>query len=70
MTWWLQNKTPLLNKLTKAYHLDEKIHFPPDYLDEMLDVEAAVGLVQLRKYPAIIERRRKKAEWYDRNLEK
>ena len=70
LTWWLQHKTPLLNKLTKAYHLDEKIHFPPDYLDEMLDVEAAVGLVQLRKYPAIIERRRKKAKWYDQNLER
>jgi perosamine synthetase len=70
LTWWLQNKTPLLNKLTKAYHLDEKIHFPPDYQDEMLDVEAAVGLVQLRKYPAIIERRRKKAKWYDQNLER
>ena len=69
-TWWLQNKTPLLNRLTKAYHLDEKIHFPPDYLDEMMDVEAAVGLVQLRKYSRIIDGRIKKAKWYERNLEK
>ena len=28
-TWWLQEKTSFLNQLTKAYHLDEKIHFPP-----------------------------------------
>ena len=69
-TWWLQNKTPFLNRLTKAYHLDEKIHFPPDYLDEMMDVEAAVGLVQLRKYSRIIDGRIKKAKWYERNLEK
>ena len=27
-TWWLQNKTNLLSKFTKAYHLDNKVHFP------------------------------------------
>ena len=68
--WWLQEKTSLLNKLTKSYHLDDKIHFPPDYLDLMSDVEAAVGLVQLEKYEDIIESRRKKALWYDQNLER
>ena len=66
----IQNKTPFLNRLTKAYHLDEKIHFPPDYLDEMMDVEAAVGLVQLIYYSRIIDGRIKKAKWYERNLEK
>jgi len=70
LTWWLQEKTPLLNRLTKAYHLDDQIHFPPDYLDRMLDVEAAVGLAQLRKYPQIIQRRRDNALWYDRHLER
>lgn len=68
LTWWIQEKTPLLNKLTKSYHLDNKIHFPPDYLDKMLDVEAAIGLEQLKKYPEIIARRRKFAKWYDENL--
>jgi dTDP-4-amino-4,6-dideoxygalactose transaminase len=67
-TWWLQEKTPLLNRFTKAYHLDEKIHFPPDYLDKMLDVEAAVGLEQLVKYPKIIEHRRRKAKYYNQSL--
>jgi perosamine synthetase len=70
ITWWLQEKTVLLNKLTKSFHLDDKIHFPPDYLDKMLDIEAAVGLEQLKKYPEIIRRRRMNAEWYDKNLER
>ncbi len=70
LTWWLQEKTPLLNAFTKAYHLDEKIHFPPDYLDQMLDVEAAVGLAQLDRYDAIIANRRKNAAWYNQNFER
>jgi len=69
-TWWLQEKTPLLNRLTKAYHLDDQIRFPPDYCDKMLDVEAAVGAEQLKKYPEIIQHRRKLAHWYDKNLER
>jgi len=68
MTWWLQEKSSLLNRFTKSYHLDEKIHFPPDYLERMLDVEAAVGLVQLERYTSIIATRRKNAEYYDKHL--
>jgi perosamine synthetase len=70
LTWLLQEKTPFLNRLTKSYHLDDRIHFPPDYLDKMLDVEAAVGLSQLKKYPIIIENRKKIAKWYDMNLDR
>ncbi len=65
---WLQEETPLLNRLTKAYHLDEKIHFPPDYLDHMLAVEAQVGVVQLRKYPEILRRRQENARYYNEHL--
>jgi len=65
---WLQEETPLLDHLTKAYHLDEKIHFPPDYLDQMLDVEAQVGLAQLRKYPEIERKRQENACYYHENL--
>lgn len=68
ITWWLQEKTTFLNRLTKAYHLDDKIHFPPDYLDKMLEVEAAVGLEQLKKYPKIIARRRACARVFDEHL--
>ena len=69
-TWWLQEKTPLLNRLTRSYHLDERIVLPPDHLDRMLDVEAAVGLEQLRKYPQIIARHRANAAWFDAHLER
>nr|WP_320017306.1 DegT/DnrJ/EryC1/StrS family aminotransferase [uncultured Desulfobacter sp.] len=70
LTWLLQERTPFLNRLTKSYHLDDRIHFPPNYLDIMLNVEAAVGLQQLKKYPMIIENRRKRARWYDINLDR
>jgi perosamine synthetase len=68
ITRWLQEKTHLLNIFTKAYHLDEKIHFPPDYLDFMIDVEASVGLEQLKKYPDIISIRRKNAQLLNEKL--
>lgn len=68
LTWWLQEKTPLLNRFTKSYHLDGRIHFPPDHLDRMLAVEAAVGLEQLKKYPRIVQRRRENARYYDQHL--
>lgn len=68
LTWLMQEKTTILNKLTKAYHLDERICFPPDYLDKMLEVEAAVGIEQLKKYSIIIKNRREGAKWYNENL--
>jgi dTDP-4-amino-4,6-dideoxygalactose transaminase len=65
---WLQQETTLLDRLTKAYHLDEHIHFPPDYLDLMIELESKVGLAQLLKYPEIVRRRRENASYYDQNL--
>ena len=70
LVWWMQKKTPFLNKLNKAYHLDDKIHFPPDYKDMMLDIEASVGLAQLGKYDDIIQKRITKARWYQENLKR
>jgi len=67
---WLQESTPFLNRLTKAYHLDGKIHFPPDYLDQMLPVEARVGLEQLKKYPEILLNRQETVHLYDSQLRK
>jgi dTDP-4-amino-4,6-dideoxygalactose transaminase len=67
-TWWLQERTPLLNRLTRSYHLDERIHFPPDHLDRMLDVEAAVGIEQLRRYPSIVARHQTNAAYYNSHL--
>jgi perosamine synthetase len=68
LTWWLQKNTTRLDSLTKAYHMDDKIQFPPDYQVKMLDVEAAVGLEQLIKYPKFIKLRIEKAKYYDKNL--
>ncbi len=62
--YWLQEKTPFLNRLTKAYHLDEKIHFPPDYLDQMTNIEALVGLEQLKKYVVMRSKRIEIAKKY------
>ena len=66
--YWLQAKTPFLNRLTKAYHLDEMIHFPPDYLDHMTNIEALVGLEQLNKYPEIHTKRKAIARAYFDNI--
>lgn len=66
--YWLQNETNLLSSLTDAYHLDDKIHLPPDYNEHLLPVEASVGLQQLLRYDSIIEKRRQNAQFYDQNL--
>ena len=64
LTWWLQEKTQLLNGLTKTYHMDNKIHFPPDHTDFMLDIEAAIGIAQLQKYSNIIQYRRNNVKYF------
>jgi perosamine synthetase len=66
---WLEEETSMLDRFTKAYHLDEKIHIPPDYLDQMLDVEAQVGRAQLRKYPEIVRHHQANAQFYNRHLQ-
>lgn len=66
---WLQDETPALDRLTKAYHLDDRIHFPPDAAEAMSDVEAAVGLAQLGKYDEAMARRRDHAAFYDAHLQ-
>jgi len=68
ITYWLQINTGLLKQLTDAYHLDEKIYFPPDYLTNMAAIEARVGLEQLKKYQIIKSRRREIAAWYFKHL--
>jgi len=68
LVYWMQEKTAVLNSLTRAYHLDEEIRFPPDAKERSLSGEAAVGLVQLEKYDAIIQRRREIAARYHDQL--
>ena len=61
---YLQYRTTLLDRLTKAYHLDEEVRFPPDAGEQMLPIEARVGMAQLKKYGWMIERRRSHAAHY------
>jgi hypothetical protein len=68
MVHWLQYRTPLLDRLAKAYHLDDAIAFPPDAGERMVPLEARVGLAQLKKYPWMIERRRAHAAAYGEAL--
>lgn len=68
--YWLQHRTSLLDRQTKAFHLEDTISFPPDYLEEMCDLEARVGLAQLNKYENIINRRRENAHYYIDTLSK
>jgi len=65
---WLKEETRLLDRLTKQYHLGTQIRFPPDYLDQMIELEARIGLAQLRKYPEIVRRQRDNARHYDQHL--
>jgi perosamine synthetase len=65
---WLDDNTPLLARQTRAYHRDDTIHFPPDAAFPLGDVEASVGLEQLRKYDDVIARRRANAAYYDTAL--
>jgi dTDP-4-amino-4,6-dideoxygalactose transaminase len=61
---WLQDETPLLSRLTKAYHMDDRICFPPDYAEPMIAAEAAVGLAQLARYDDFERRRQANAAFY------
>lgn len=63
-TFWLTHKTSFLNKYTKSFHLDEKIHFPKDYDQHMANIEAKIGIIQLNKYDKIIDERRRQAKNY------
>lgn len=69
LTQALQSRTPLLDRWTKAYHLDEEIRFPPDHDRTMTRVAAATGLRQLDRYDEIVERRRRNAALYEKHLD-
>ncbi|OAH06908.1 dTDP-4-amino-4C6-dideoxy-D-glucose transaminase [Rhodobacteraceae bacterium SB2] len=66
----LQNRTKLLDHFTKAYHLDNKIHFPPDANTRMSNLQAEIGSIQLLKYDELIMLRRSNAKKYQSYLKK
>jgi dTDP-4-amino-4,6-dideoxygalactose transaminase len=61
---YLQYRTSVLDRLTRAYHLDDEVRFPPDANEQMLPIEARVGRVQLGKHDSIVQRRRAIAARY------
>lgn len=65
---WLQDETPLLDSLTKAYHLDGQIRLPPGAANRMARVEAQVGLSQLERYDEFEEQRKAHARFYRDHL--
>lgn len=65
---FLEENTPLLNRLTK-YYREDRIDFPRDFGVHFGDLEARVGMVQLGKYPQIKQRRQQIAEYYNQQLQ-
>jgi len=70
LTNFFEKNTFFLNRITKSYHLDKKIAFPPDFLEKMSDVEAAIGIKQLDRYEKIILKRKKTALFYDKYIKR
>lgn len=64
----LSSKTRLLRNLTDAYHLDDKIRLPPNYLRKMSRLAASIGLRQIQRQDEAIQLRVSNAHWYDRTL--
>ncbi len=60
-------RSGLLDLFVKYYD-EGKIDMPSDYLEQMTNLEARVGLVQLKKYRQIIDRRRALASYYNQTL--
>ena len=65
---FLEEKTSFLNYFSSDYD-ENKITMPGDYLVRMADLEARVGIEQLRKYPEILRRKEEIARYYDRLLQ-
>ena len=67
MLWSLhgQDKDALAKSKAGAWEYDVVF---PGYKSNMTDIAAAIGLVQLERYPGLLARRRQLVERYERNL--
>ena len=63
----LEMNTPFLKSFTD-YYKEDTIDLPKDFLDQMLDIEARVGIEQIKKYRQIVERRVQIAQRYHHKL--
>ena len=69
LTQALLARTRLLDRWATAYHLDDLVHFPPDYDQTMTRIGATVGVRQLGRYDEIIANRRANAAAYASRLQ-
>lgn len=65
---FLEEKTPFLDFFTSDYD-ENKITMPKDYLVRMVELEARVGIEQLKKYPEILRRKEEMVRYYNRHLQ-
>ncbi len=65
---WLKEHVRLLERLKAGPRPGEPIAFPSDYLVQLTETEARIGLVQLRRCPEIIARQRQNARYYHEHL--
>lgn len=61
-------RSNLLDRFVKYYD-EALIDMPEDHLAAMTGVEAAVGCVQVKRYPDLIEQRRRNAAFYNEHLQ-
>lgn len=64
---FLERNTTLTDAFTKYYE-DNKIDMPKDFMTKMPNINAKVGIAQLKKYDKIKDKRRKMAEFYNKEL--
>ena len=67
---FLETHTSILDRITKEYHLDDKIAFPIDYQENLTSFEAQIGLIQLNYYDKIVQHKRNIALIYNELLSK
>ena len=68
LTQALLSRTHVLDRWATAYHLDDRVRFPPDYDQTMTRIGATIGVSQLGRYDRIIADRRANAAAYASRL--
>ncbi|MFQ5900691.1 MAG: DegT/DnrJ/EryC1/StrS family aminotransferase [Thermodesulfobacteriota bacterium] len=64
----LSNSSDLLERVRDLRDYDEKKDYKVRYNYKMTDMQAAMGLVQLKRLPEFIEKRREIADYYNESL--
>ncbi len=63
LTWWLEHRTPILNKMTRYYD-EDRVDLPSDFRRLLTPVEAAVGCAQIKRLAEFTSRRQDIARRY------